>query len=191
MQPFRLISNGLLAQRGHLFGWVPVFLGIGIGLYFGLKSEPAVEVWNGVGAIVLLLILLSRVIGYACAPLLIALALVGAGAGLAKVRTELVRAPVLDFRYYGPIEGRVVHIDRSASDAIRLTLDRVVLFNIAPMDTPNCVRVSVHGGQPHTAYQPGDTLMTTGPLGPPSGPAEPGGFDFQCHAWFLDLGAVG
>ncbi|WP_242648973.1 hypothetical protein [Cognatiyoonia sediminum] len=65
MQPFRLISSGLLAQRGHFVGWVPVFLGIGIGLYLGLKSEPAFEVWIGVGAIVLLLTLLSRVIGYA------------------------------------------------------------------------------------------------------------------------------
>ncbi|WP_242649020.1 ComEC/Rec2 family competence protein [Cognatiyoonia sediminum] len=107
------------------------------------------------------------------------------------MRTELVRAPVLDFRYYGPIEGRVVHIDRSASDAFRLTLDRVVLFNIAPTDTPDRVRVSVHGDQSYTAYHPGDTLMTTGHLGPPSGPAEPGGFDFQRHAWFLELGAVG
>ena len=33
--------------------------------------------------------------------------------------------------------------------------------------------------------------MTTGHLSPPSGPVEPGGFDFQRHAWFQRLGAVG
>ena len=35
------------------------------------------------------------------------------------------------------------------------------------------------------------TVMTTGHLSPPSGPVEPGGFDFQRHAWFGQLGAVG
>ena len=39
---------------------------------------------------------------------------------------------MLAFRYYGPIEGRIVGIDRSASDALRLTLDRVVLEDVAP-----------------------------------------------------------
>jgi competence protein ComEC len=34
-------------------------------------------------------------------------------------------------------------------------------------------------------------VMTTGHLSPPSGPAEPGGFDFQRHSWFLQVGAVG
>ena len=34
-------------------------------------------------------------------------------------------------------------------------------------------------------------VMTTGHLSPPSGPVEPGGFDFQRHAWFGQLGAVG
>ncbi len=33
--------------------------------------------------------------------------------------------------------------------------------------------------------------MTTGHLSPPSGPVEPGDFDFQRHAWFGQLGAVG
>jgi competence protein ComEC len=33
--------------------------------------------------------------------------------------------------------------------------------------------------------------MTTGHLSPPSGPPEPGGFDFQRMAWFLKLGGVG
>ena len=39
---------------------------------------------------------------------------------------------MLDFRYYGPIEGRIVGIDRSGSDALRLTLDRVRLDRVAP-----------------------------------------------------------
>ncbi len=34
-------------------------------------------------------------------------------------------------------------------------------------------------------------MIVTAHLSPPGGPVEPGGFDFQRHAWFLKLGAVG
>ena len=46
----------LLAQRGHLFAWVPVFLAIGIGIYFSLPVEPASGAYAamGIGAAVLL-----------------------------------------------------------------------------------------------------------------------------------------
>lgn len=124
-------------------------------------------------------------------PILIALLLVAVGFGFAKTRTEALWGPVLEFRYDGPIQGRVVNIDRSASEAVRLTLDRVVLSNVATLKTPNRVRVWLHGTQPLTNIALGDTLTMTGNLSPPSGPAEPGGFDFQRHAWFLRLSGVG
>ena len=50
----------------------------------------------------------------------------------AGLRAHMIAAPVLEFRYYGPVEGRVVEIDRSSSDALRITLDRVVLEDVAP-----------------------------------------------------------
>ncbi len=180
-----------LAQRGHLFPWVPVCLGTGIGFYFMLRVEPTFVpmVLLGLGMSVVWVI--SRFAPTAFAPFLLGFVLIGAGAGLAKWRVEDLRAPVLTFRYYGPIQGRIVNIDRSSSDAVRLTLDRVVLNRMAPDRTPVKVRVSVHGeGQPAT-FRSGDVIMTTGHLSPPSGPAEPGGFDFQRHAWFLQIGAVG
>ena len=39
---------------------------------------------------------------------------------------EQVGGPVLGWRYYGPIEGRVVGLDRSASDAVRATLEETI-----------------------------------------------------------------
>ena len=50
----------------------------------------------------------------------------------------MVAAPVMEWRYYGPVEGRLVEIDRSARDRIRLTLDRVVLRDTAPGRPPRC-----------------------------------------------------
>lgn len=181
----------LLRQQGHLFPWAPVVLACGIGLYFALPVEPApwTLVAAGVGALAAGGFAVR--LGPALAPLLWLPALVAAGLALAGGRAHLVAAPVLDFRYYGPIEGRVVAIDRSASDAIRLTLDRVVLERTDPARLPGRVRVSLHGEAAERVPPAGATAILTAWLSPPQGPVEPGGFDFRRHAWFQGLGAVG
>jgi len=191
VRAFDQFETRLLAQRGHLFCWVPVCLGIGIGGYFQLGFEPDILVFAGVACVMVLLMAFSRLAPQAVAPVLVGLVLIGAGASIAKIRTHTVAGPVLGFRYYGPVEGRIVNIDRSSSDAVRLTLDKVVLTRMGPRRTPLKVRVSLHGAGQPSDLRAGDVVMTTGHLSPPSGPAEPGGFDFQRHAWFLQIGAVG
>jgi competence protein ComEC len=84
----------------------------------------------------------------------------------AGLRARMVAGPVLDFRYYGPVEGRIVGIDRSASDALRLTLDRGALDDVAPERTPRRVRVSLHGDQRWLVPEPGARVMMTAHLGP-------------------------
>nr|WP_051508482.1 ComEC/Rec2 family competence protein [Roseibacterium elongatum] len=171
--------------------WAPVALALGVGTYFALPVEPGLAGYGlalGSGAGGLALYLWRR---EGLGPLGLALFLMAAGVAVAGARAHLVAGPVLDFRYYGVIEGRVVGIDRSASDALRLTLDQVRLDDVRPERVPTRVRVSLHGAQPWLAPAPGMRVMMTGHLSPPSGPAEPGGFDFQRHAWFLSLGAVG
>jgi competence protein ComEC len=179
----------LLEQRGHLFAWSPVFLACGIGWYFLLQSEPGWQAYSvvlGTGAIAGLA---ARRWPGGWAALGWAVALLAAGFGLAGLRSNSVSAPVLSWRYYGPVEGRIVALDRSASDAVRVTLDRVVLRDVRPTRTPDRVRVSLHG--PPATLAPGQRIMTTGHLSPPQGPVEPGGFDFRQYAWFQELGAVG
>ena len=80
-------------------------------------------------------------------------------------------------------------LDRSSSDALRVTLDRVRLARVGPAATPGRVRLSLHGDPANLS--PGQRVMTTAHLSPPSGPVEPGGFDFRRYAWFTGLGAVG
>lgn len=181
----------MLAQRGHLLPWAAVCLGTGIGLYFTLPREPGPAAWAATGLAGLLALLAALRAPLAARPLLLGLALLAAGAGLAGARAAWVAAPVLDFRYYGAIEGRIVGIDRSASDALRLTLDRVVLEEVEPARTPARVRVSVRGDQRWLVAEPGRVLLLTGHLAAPPGPSEPGDFDFRRSAWFERLGAVG
>jgi competence protein ComEC len=186
-----MLRDALLAQRGGLIGWLPVCLSIGIGAYFALRFEPGPVIWWSAAALALVMLIAARVLAVALRPVCLGLALICAGAGLAKLESLRMTAPVLGFRYYGPVEGRVVNIDRSSSDAVRLTLDQVRLDRMDPARTPGRVRVSLHGDQPFQNWRPGEVLILTAHLSPPAGPAEPGGFDFRRFAWFEGLGAVG
>ena len=187
----RVIGAALLAQRGSLFPWVPVFLGLGIGLYFALPKEPPVWLLAGSACAGLICGILALRLPISVAPLAWALTLVFAGGALAGMRAHIVAGPVIDFRYYGPVEGRVVALDRSASGAVRVTLDQVVLDGFDPANVPRRLRIALHGEQGFHDPRPRERVIVTAHLSPPSGPAEPGGFDFRRHAWFQKIGAVG
>lgn len=184
--------NAIQAQRGHLFCWVPVALATGIGIYFALPSEPSWPVLAGLAglaAMALALMALGRWAPEAMGPLAGGVALVVLGVLLAAARAHLVGAPVLDYRFYGAVQGRVVVLDRSISDAPRLTLDRVWIEDMPDHRTPARIRVSLHGDP--ASPIPGTVVMLTTHLSPPPAPSEPGGFDFRRRAWFDRIGAVG
>ncbi len=179
------------AELGQGFVFAPVLFGLGILFYFEIPLEPQASVgWLslslGVGAAILL-----RYSGYTLRPLFWAVALIALGFSTAVWRSGTIAAPVLDWRYYGPVEGRVIGLDRSASGALRVTLDQVTLGRNGPKNVPKHVRVSLYGSDAHTRPVAGARVMTTAHLSPPSGPAEPYGFDFQRHAWFTQMGGVG
>ena len=178
-------------QRGALFPWVPVLFAGGIGCYFALTWEPGRGVWAGVGAALAVLLALGWWRADAWRLVITGLILALAGFSVAGLRAHSVAETVLGYRYYGPVEGRIVAIDRSASDAVRLTLDRVRLKGLPPARTPARVRIALHGVQGYLAPEPGLAVIATAHLSPPGGAVEPGGFDFRRQAWFQRLGAVG
>ncbi len=190
------------AIRAGLFPWVPVCLSVGIALWFTAPHLPDAREWTMLAALCAAMLAVPRIamrraeagrIGWRLADILwlaaAAILLAGIGWGLAGFRATQVAAPALEWRYYGPIEGRVVAIDRSGRDRMRLTLDRVRLRDLAPQRTPDRLRLSLMGDHPLPDL--GQRVMTTGHLGPPPGPASPGSFDFRLHAFFERLGAVG
>lgn len=180
----------LAGARGSLFPWVPVAIGAGVGLWFALPWEPGPALYAAVVAVAVAALLLRLRAAEVVHPLAVAAGCLALGFLAAGARAHLQAAPVLEGRYYGPVTGRVVDIDRSASDALRLTLDRVVLDRVAPEAVPVRVRVALHGDQPFTP-EPGQVVMLTASLAAPDGPSEPGGFDFARNAFFQRLGAVG
>jgi competence protein ComEC len=183
--------EALDAARGSLLPWAPVFLSLGIGPYFLLPREPGPAVWGAALAAFLAAVAMARRGPVLSRVPAMAAALVAAGFALAVLRAHAVSAPVLSFRYYGPVEGRIVDIDRSFSDQPRITLDRLVLSRTSPERTPGLVRIALHGDAEGAALEPGLRVILTTHLSPPDGPVEPGGFDFQRLAWFSGLGGVG
>ncbi|MFN3525797.1 MAG: ComEC/Rec2 family competence protein, partial [Paracoccus sp. (in: a-proteobacteria)] len=192
------------APRAGLFAWLPVCLGAGIGLWFLWPALLDPWVWALLAGLIpaaLLIVYLApqwaeagRIgwqLGDGLRLAALAVALVACGFALAGARAAWVAAPVMEWRYYGPVEGRVVHIDRSARDRLRLTLDQVTLRDHGPDRLPRKVRLSLID-HPEADLPPvGQRVMLTGHLGPPPGPASPGSFDFRLNAWFQGLGAVG
>ncbi|WP_298494184.1 ComEC/Rec2 family competence protein [uncultured Maritimibacter sp.] len=195
MQRLALISERLERLRGRLVLFAPVFLGCGIGWYFALRTEPDALVWTLIGLGTVFAGVLGWRTGRGPLPGLAliswATAVVLAGMMIAGLRSQMVAGPVLDFRYYGPVEGRVVAVDRSGSEAVRLTLDRVRLDRVNPWKLPNRIRISLHGDTQWIAPEPGMRVALTAHLSGPEGPVEPGGFDFRRMAWFRGIGAVG
>ena len=185
-------SIALEAQRGRLFLWLPVCLAMGTGLYFAISFEPLaglVQVLIGFDVLLFVLAILDR--NAASSIPVRAAALILLGFLLAVLRTHTVAEPVLGWRYYGPIEGAVVAIDRSNANRPRVTLTVVDLGKISKPRTPTYVRVSLHSDKGLAFLRPGARVRTIGSIAPPAGPVEPGGFDFQQYAWFKKLGAVG
>ncbi len=181
----------LAAARGTLLPWAPVCLSLGIGTYFALPREPSGGLLAAVAiAAIATLVLALRGAEWLRPPTMAVFLALG-GLLLADLRAQLVAAPVLSFRYYGSVTGRIVNIDRSFSDQLRLTLDQITLEETKPERTPDRVRIALHGDQMGFQPEPGLRVMLTANLSPPDGPVAPGGFDFQRLAWFSRLGGVG
>ncbi|MEZ5796571.1 MAG: ComEC/Rec2 family competence protein [Paracoccaceae bacterium] len=183
--------EALEAARGQLMPFAAIALGAGIALWFALPAEPGRLHYAAVGLAGLMAAGLALAGPVLARPPFWFAAFLALGFLAAGLRGHMVAAPVLEFRYYGPVEGRVVEIDRSSSDAVRITLDRVVLEDLPPARTPALVRVSLHGKEVLHEPASGETVILTANLAAPDGPVEPGGFDFRRMAYFDRLGAVG
>lgn len=185
------LRDDLNAELGQGCVFAPVVLGLGILLFFELPTEPRLSTGMYAAMLAVCLSFGLRVAHHFLRPLIWCIILMSIGFSVASWLTFDTAAPVLNWRFYGPVEGRVVGLDRSASGALRVTLDQVSLGHRGPDDPPKRVRVSLYGSDADQRPQAGARVMTTAHLSPPSGPAEPHGFDFQRHAWFAQIGGVG
>ena len=112
------------------------------------------------------------------------------GIAAAKLRTEIVRAPVLQAQV-GPIDvyGFVELVEPRATKGQRLTIRVTAMEKHEAQAWP--ARVRVRTLAENNALKPGDAVRVKATLSPPPGPSLPGDYDFARAAWFSALGAVG
>ncbi|WP_409560571.1 ComEC/Rec2 family competence protein [Hyphomicrobium sp. MC8b] len=177
------------AERQSFFLWAPVCLGAGIAAYFALPMEPALIVAFAPLALAVILRLTVRS-GTLAATLMMALVLIGAGFGIAKLRVEAVRAPVLTKALHSvEVSGTVTMVEAKLPRGQRLTIANPKIANLAAADTPAVVRIRTMSSKTRAA--PGDKIRIKANLSPPAKPALPGGFDYARTAWFESVGGVG
>ena len=183
------IVRHLEAEQDRWFLWLPVLFGAGIALYFFLPAEPTtlVAVLPLVAALVLHAFAKRHGPGVLVTAGLLALA---CGVAAAKLRTEAVRAPVLQ-RQIGPVEvtGFVELIEPRPVRGQRLTIRVASIETLEARQWP--ARVRVRAGIDNADLKPGDAIRLRATLSPPPWPSLPGDYDFARAAWFQGLGAVG
>ncbi len=182
---------GLVSAKGQLFPWIPLLIGSGVAIWFALPTEPSHLAYSFGLALFALCLWVRLCAAEIWHPFAIGLACLVAGGLACGLRVAAVQSPMLEFRYYGPVTGRVVEIDRSQTDALRVTLDQVILDRVDPARVPERVRLSLRGKEAGHSPSPGEVVLLTGHLSAPQGPVEPGSFNFRRMAFFDQLGAVG
>ncbi|MCW8915804.1 MAG: ComEC family competence protein [Magnetovibrio sp.] len=178
-----------MIQRSRWILWLPVLLGLGIGLYFSLHFEPPLYI--GVSAT---LVFAGLSYGLRAknglSMLFLALFVVALGLSVATFRTWWVAAPTLSAET-GPVRlsGQVERLE-VLHTGLRVTLGNLTISRLGPDFTPKFVRVKLTGRE-QPQFQPGDWLEMRANLRPPPAPAMPGAFDFQRQSYFQAIGGVG
>ena len=189
LQLLGAIVRNLEAEQERWFLWLPVMFGAGIALYFLLPVEP----WTlaaTLPAVAALVIHLTFGRGGVASLTTAALLAVALGMAAGKLRTEAMRAPVLE-RQMGPVDvyGFVELVEPRPTRGQRLTIRVTALEKHEAHAWPYRVRVRTMAET--RALEPGDAVRLRATLSPPPGPALPGDYDFARAAWFQALGAVG
>lgn len=181
--------RSLEAEQARWFLWLPVAFGLGIAAYFQMPFEPSptTVVVPALGALMLRAYAWRGIIGLIASAGLLAIAL---GCAVAKLRTEIVRAPALGKTLTNvQVDGFVELVEPRAGKGQRLTLRVIGIEKLDEAERPYRVRVRTQ--RENAALKPGDAVRLKASLSPPPTPSLPGDYDFSRAAWFSGLGAVG
>jgi len=182
--------EGFAAEQERWFLWTPVALAAGVAAYFALPREPSLIALSGL----VLFLAACAWRGRARAFLFLGLACLGlfaAGMALAKLRADLVAAPVLgETLVSARIFGWVETIEPRYDGRLRLQVRIAKIGRLDPVKTPRRALVSLREGV-EAAFAPGDAVTLRAFVQPPPPPPAPGAYDFARASYFRGIGAVG
>lgn len=183
------LSRQLDAERERWFLWVPIGLGCGIALYFAQPSEPRLGVGLAAFAIALVLAIVRQT-GTVSIFVAGALLWVSVGFVAAKIRSDMVAAPILERPVNNAlVEGLVELVEFRVGRGQRITVFVSKVGELGPDKRPFRVRVRTLSSL--DGLSPGHAVRLKATLSPPAPPILPGDYDFGRAAWFQRIGAVG
>jgi len=182
------VSDRFAAEGERRLLWLPVFFGVGIGVYFALQVEP--PLWPGVAAAIAgagLSFAVRRHLAWC--EVALALTVFAAGFALICQTARERQAPMLQ-RHLGPVPvtGRVIDIDL-AQNGWRIVVEPDPLPGLDPTGQPH--RLRLHIPQTSDELNPGDHVRLRAMLHPVPPQILPGGRDFQRELFFAGIGGVG
>ena len=187
-QTLTWLRDNVVAERARWVLWLPVALGAGIGIYFGLPFEPPQLLGVAGLAISFGLIIVCHHIWPARLGFL-AVMVFFLGFAAAQWRTQDVAATVLNRALASStVEGDVQTVEPSQKGP-RVVLEVRGISGLSAEETPKRVRLRLRVADAGT--RPGDRIRVHARLAPPPSASYPGSFDFSRQAWFAGLGAVG
>ncbi len=184
------IRNNLeaeLAERAGL-NWLAVVFGVGALVYFTLPREPLFGVLLAGALVFGILAAVAYRRGTSWRVVTI-LAVLLAGATLAKWRVDRLEAPEITRAVLADLSGRVIDRESRLERRPRIVLDRIVSAAISPGVMPERVRVTLTAkyGLPPL----GSRITLKARLTPVAGAVVPGGYDPHRAAFFDGIGGSG
>lgn len=190
------VCGEVAAQRERMFLWLPVFLALGVAVYFALPFEPPLAMGLFAALFSFSFLILSypkRYDGtrfYSFMLTGLVLSLMSSGFLASQVRTILVHTPMITKEIkFTNLTGTIESIEPLEEGAgSRVTLSHLSIEELAPKDTPRRVRLRLRADD---NVQAGQRVKALAGLNPPFSPVIPGAFDFQRYSYFQEIGAVG
>ena len=198
-------ANAAEAEHGRAALWLPVFMGVGVLVYYGLHDEP--PAWAGAkfaaaGFAAALASGRHRVVQAA------AFAAAFTALGFASAQHATSRLPPIESNLpsRAVMAAGIVRAVETLPHTRRITLKAVVVGNDEPPPGRSrakakfppepdralvrMIRIRLKAGDT-TVVATGDSIRVRAMLRPPSAPAWPGGWDTQRDAFHSGLGAYG
>lgn len=167
--------------------WFPVFLGLGIILYFQLPAEP--DYWIAPASLLFfaILFILFRKSSWTYFVLTLPICFL-LGFMLSQVRTHLIASPMIEAdlpmtRIVGTIKSF-----ETTQKGIKATLTDLDIDGLSQEKTPYNLRFSAR--DKNIVLYPGDKIQVRAFLKPPLGPSYAGAYDFARVAYFSQIGGV-